>query len=794
MIFVDYPGHFIAALLMAGFAALVFFAFRSRDPRLRGGRPAPAKAGAKLKRHRLLLMVLQYAAVVLLLLVAWNPSRSKEHEIFSRNSVLALFDTSQSMSIAEDAIDARLDKAIAAFTERFRPSDSQGPQYRIFGFDRQAYYSGSVELLRRWGSQTDLHSAFALLHKYSDRKTDANLSAIRLADKVAGAIIFTDGQAADKNIEAYTPLDIKDFQTRLEPRREIVLVGVGSRQPQRDIAIKSITAPSRVAIDTAYNIQVAIAARGLRDPASREAKDEPVTIELLQDDRVIDSNQLDADKFSPGKNRQTQSRFETYEATLDFTMGADTIGSHTLSARAKPLEKEVNLANNLRSTVVNVTEEQKLKVLFYCQVANFNIGKIREALARDDKIQLDLGLDAIKNPALSQDVMQTCGYTKLPDNRQEFYKYDIIILGPCDADRLTPAQIDGLYSFVVDRGGGLILLPARAGTASQIWTRDKIRALMPAIIGPDKPPISPRLWGGGTSATGAEAKSEDSGRIELTFEGIDSKIISQADPDLLGEQLISAYCQITDAKPAASTLATVQDTPVICVHRVGRGRVCLVNISQLFLLYRQDHDGGLLHKLMSGLTSYVGRVANVEAGVELFAQRARHTSGGQVGGESDKVRFSAYVCDKSFAPVSGANVLLNVRGQALRMNQASPGYYAAEIENAGDETIVATAQAELNGAFLGEKTIAVNLPPVRTEMTDTELDEEFLAALAKKLNGKYVHIDDLAKDHDKSRFQAQIQIGSQTSMTSVWPTWLLLIPLCLLLGIIWYLRRAIGLV
>jgi len=758
MIFVDYPGHFIAGLLAVGFAALVVFAFRSSE-----------LLKAKLKRQRPLLMVLQYAAVVLLLLVAWNPSRSKEHQILARNSVLVLFDTSQSMSTSEDAQKTRLDKAVAAFTEKFHPSDSEGPQYKIFGFDRQAYYSGSVELLRRWGWQSDLHSAFTLLHKYSDGNTDANM--------VAGAVIFTDGQAADKNIEAYLPLSPRLSAVgrpveagvprpvagaKLSNGKEcrIVLVGVGSRQPQRDIAIRLITAPSRVAIDTAYNVQVVIAARGLNE--------QPVTIELLHNDRVIDSNQLDIHKPSPAKSRQTLSRSEVYETTVDFTMVADTLGTHTLSARVKPLEKEVNLANNQRSAVVQVAEEQKLKVLFYCQVANFNVGKIRQALARDDKIQLDLGLDAIKNPALSQDAMQTCGYTKLPDNREELYKYDIIILGPCDASSLTPAQVDGLYSFVVDRGGGLILLPARAGPTPDIWMNQKIRSLMPVIADPHKAP----------------GQSDNSANIELTFEGIDSKIISQTDLTSQ-DHLVSAYCRITDTKPAASTLATVRDTPVICVHRVGRGRVCLLNISQLFLLYRQDRDGGLLHKLMSGLTSYVGRVANVEAGVELFAQRPSE--------ESDKVRFSAYVCDKSFAPVSGANVLLNVRGQALSMNQASPGYYAAEVENAPDETIVATAQAEINGTFLGEKTIAANLPPVRTEMANTELDEEFLAALAKKLNGRYVHVDDLTKDAAQM-FQARVQIGSQIRMTSIWPTWLLLVPLCLLLSLSWYLRRAIGLV
>ena len=69
----------------------------------------------------------------------------------------------------------------------------------------------------------------------------------------------------------------------------------------------------------------------------------------------------------------------------------------------------------------------------------------------------------------------------------------------------------------------------------------------------------------------------------------------------------------------------------------------------------------------------------------------------------------------SFVPVAGANVLLNIRDEVLRMSQVDRGYYVAQVEDVQDQSIVATAQAEVNGVFLGEKTIAVNLPPVKTE-------------------------------------------------------------------------------
>ncbi|MHC4323798.1 MAG: hypothetical protein ACYSUX_05960, partial [Planctomycetota bacterium] len=127
------------------------------------------------------------------------------------------------------------------------------------------------------------------------------------------------------------------------------------------------------------------------------------------------------------------------------------------------------------------------------------------------------------------------------------------------------------------------------------------------------------------------------------------------------------------------------------------------------------------------------------------------------------------------------------------MNQVERGYYAVEAGDVHGQAIVATAQAEINGVFLGEKTVAVNLPPAKSEMTNVELDEKFLRELAGKLDGKYFYADDVGNDV-KQIFEARTRIGSSRRMTSVWPGWPLLIVLCIILGVNWFIRRAIGLV
>ena len=736
MVFVDYFGHFVSGLLLVVFAAVMVAAYLSHEAR-------------KAKFWRPLLWLFQYSAIVILLLILWNPSRPQMGESSARNSVLVLFDTSESMSVVEDESGTRLDKALSVFEERFQPHDPDGPVYRVYGFDRQSYYSDSADSLRRWGRQTNMHSALGALSKYeltmggdaleSEGSEDNKGQKVFNGGKVVGAVIFTDGQADDKNVNSYLPVSDKNIK--------VSIIGVGSKTPQSDISVKSIKAPSRVAVGMVYNVDVEVSGKNLGA--------ERVLLELLRGDYIIASRSVPGEKLSSG-------------LTEKFEVGAVRLGKESISARVSSAVKEVNAANNERSTMVEVIENARLKVLFYSQVVNFNIGKVRQALARDKKIELDIGLDAIKKSDLSKKASQMCGHVGLPEGEEGFYKYDVIILGPCAADRLSASQIDGLYSFVVERGGGLILLPGKSEYGPSGWKNEKIRALIPVAF----------------EAGRETERSMRTGRIELTAEGFDSKIVNKTELRNY-EDAVSAYYADAEKKPAASTLASVGGEPIVAVHRVGRGRVCLVNASKLFRWYREDLKGGMLQKFVSGLTSYVGSVTNAEAGVELFAER--------ISGQSNSLRFDAYVRDNQFAGISGATVLLSIGKDFYQMNPAGDGYYAVEVEDIVDESVVATVQAEIEGAFLGEKTIAVNLPALRNEMTNIELDSNFLVGLTKRLGGRYFYIDDFDKDISKG-YEGRTYVSSLSSMISVWPRWTLLLILCGILSINWFIRRAIGLV
>jgi hypothetical protein len=737
MIFADYPGHLVALGLLVAAAAVVLVAFGAGPLR------TPQRS-----RYRWFLAVLHYAAILLVLVILWNPSAWQKKETFGKNTVLAVFDTSESMSVADDGRESRLDRSLSRFAECLDKQGEEGPQYRVYGFDDRAYHCGSADLLRRWGSRSNLHEAVSLI-------ADCAMQDARDAthDEATGVVVFTDGRADDRDPRHYLPASREDLP--------VLVVGVGARSPRPDLAVETIASPAAAWVDTAYDVGVIVSAA--------KAPSAPVTLELLCDNEIIQTRQLNREEFHAGDPGAAQ-------ATVEFTVPAQQLGVHVLIARVKPGRGEINLANNARSASVEVMQERSLRVLLYTQWANFNIGKIRQALARDKHIRLDLGFDVIKSKPLSDRATRATGYMTLADLQAARNEYDVII----DGSSYISFERSDSYDFFAKRGGGLILLPGETvhalatdnqgrglSTLPLLFTQEKRSALATTVTaGPA------RLWPPQRDA------------IKLSFE---AEVARLFDPAILADPQwrISPYYRVSKTKPAAATLATVGDTPVVSVHRVGRGRVCLLNASKLFTLYREDRQGGALSELMCGLVAYLGRTPSQGANVELFAERTAE--------DPRRVEFNAYVMDKAFQPAPGANVLLTAGEQVVSMEPTGRGYYRATLDWGPAQSVVATAQAELNGSFLGERTLATNLSPVRDEMSSVDLDESFLKSLAERIRARYVHIDDL-DEKAAGLFVPRRQIGTTETVSSVWPRWPLLVILCVLLSAGWFIRRAIGLV
>ena len=224
---------------------------------------------------------------------------------------------------------------------------------------------------------------------------------------------------------------------------------------------------------------------------------------------------------------------------------------------------------------------------------------------RDKKVRLDFGLDAVVKPRLIASNTRLQGSASLPSSPSGYYGYDVVILGPCELDGLSPEQVDGLYSFVADRGGGLILLPGRAQFAPTHVRSPKLRTLLPAI----------------EERRSAQPDTQWRGVPELTLLGSSSRVLSTDDLKALAGGHVALLQRSSRPSRRVRSWQRSRIRPILYVHRVGRGQVALLNVRRLYEWYNADVNGGLLQRLLSGLTTYVGRVPESESAIEVFAAR-----------------------------------------------------------------------------------------------------------------------------------------------------------------------------
>ena len=172
------------------------------------------------------------------------------------------------------------------------------------------------------------------------------------------------------------------------------------------------------------------------------------------------------------------------------------------------------------------------------------------------------------------------------------------------------------------------------------------------------------------------------------------------------------------------------------------------------------------------------------ARIELFAHRDAKNA--------ELVKVDAYVYDHQYTPVPNATVLLHCEDTVIRMDAAEQGRYFTEL-NTAVEAMHLRAEAEAHDVFLGEKNLTVNLPLPRTEMDDIARADQFLYQLADAVGAEVIGAEELP-GRAPQIFEATGTVRNATGMVSSWPCWPLLIIVCGLLCVNWFLRRAWGLI
>lgn len=484
-------------------------------------------------------------------------------------------------------------------------------------------------------------------------------------EELAGAVFVTDGRATDDgSVEAAC----RRF-AHVSARVATVLVGAETNRA--DAAIVSVATPQAIFLGDKVRVGVNIRADDLK---GRRA-----TVRFCEGDREIDRREfpVDADAWV------REMRFVADPAGLGIQRYRVTLevdgGEEELANNEWPIEVAVS---DDRTNVLLVDRRPRwdfryLRNLFYGRDKSVNLQYV---LAEPDLLP---GAGGVLPAASAARAFGDAEAGSLPANREEWRRFDVVIVGDVSPRTLTPDVVAHLKDCVEERGATLVVV-AGPGPMPSAFARSAFADLLPVTV---------------TNEFGRVAADwqVQPAVFALSPSGLGAPLMALADSASENARLwnslppISARCTGVGVRPGADVLAyaggsTVWGDPLLVVQHRGRGKVMFLASDESWRLrYRR---GDMLHH------RFWGNVLRWGAGEKLAAG----TASARVGTDrlhyepGSTVRVTARFSDPTSAGLSDASPMARIecpdgtmRVVDLMPRAGAAGYYEAEVDGLSSE-------------------------------------------------------------------------------------------------------------
>jgi hypothetical protein len=569
-------------------------------------------------------------------------------------------------------------------------------------------------------------------------------------EPVAALLLLTDG-----NSNAGKPL--ANARTILEERKiPLLALGIGAAQPPSDIAISRVLAPRTAFSGDIVDLDVTLHRHGYED--------RPISLNVRERGRVLSEVTV-----PPG---------DESILTVDLAFAESASGFRHYRVAAELMPGEIVPDNNRRGVSINVLTDP-IKVLLVDEFPRWESRYLADMLERDKRV----GVDVVFGDTLGEGTLSSGGV--YPEEVAGLFRYDLIVLGDIDPKRLTLSQVSDLHSFVVHRGGTLVLM-AGAEHMPADWGLTPLGAIMPVS----------------TSPTDAQL-------------GFDRRGIAQAQPALqeafAGDELLqigrssSASARLWGALPGldwvrpgvtpaanAETLArTTRGDPLLLYANAGLGKVLYLG-SDSFWRWRYRARATFHRRLWSQilLWSVRGRTAGANPFVKIITDRAEYSP-------DEPITVKARVFDRDQRPLEGGTVsaeVFDAEGGLVR------NLRFVALDGSGGEY-----RARVSGLPRGEFRIV----PRILELADILLDVDYRFRVSDLPTNELIDLaqnetalrrfgDAYASVTDASQLLKAIPNVAVTEEYredfELWDTIYFLLLIVILLGAEWQLRKVVSLV
>ncbi|MGB2753544.1 MAG: hypothetical protein WBE00_00320 [Phycisphaerae bacterium] len=625
---------------------------------------------------------------------------------------------------------------------------------------------------------------------------------------LAGVVLVSDGR--HNTASPVEPL-AKQLGLQHAPVCPIVM---GSRNPPIDASILALEAPDTVTTKDKVLVAAEVKLDGL---AGHDAK-----VTLWDGDKAVDSKDI-------------RVAVDSLRTRVELADQPGTAGLHAYRVEIAPLPKEVLTTNNSFPATVSVTDDRTklllvegwprwefryIKNLFETRDSSV---KLQYVLFRPDRIaevpsRPAMSASATRPPELSQ-------ATALPENQEEWNKFDVIILGDVAPSMLPAEAQEAITQFVTQRGGTLVVV-----SGPKFMPHHYGNTPLAEIL-PVRCDASDSLF---------LASPERVFRIGLTVEGQAHTILREKVDPTENVQVWQSFPPIfwrhavTATKPGATVLAYAvpipppdflkpaaseaggnapkdgdeatlrrreafeRENPLLALHNVAAGRVLFLGFDSTWRL--RYGVGDTYHHRLWGQILRWATANKLPAGtdfVRIGTDRTRYPTG-------QPVQVRAKILRIDYSPVQSDTVavkILSPDGKTLRHPlkyiESSNGMYEAEVKGLPGGTYRVELDAPAAQPMLaseGLQTVWTQFsvdPAFLVETAELAPDRGLMSQLAALSQGIVAEPADAARVLDALGPGTVVEYERhEYVLWNSWPLWLAMI---LLASAEWILRKKVGL-
>lgn len=574
---------------------------------------------------------------------------------------------------------------------------------------------------------------------------------------LAGVFLITDGA----NNQGLSP---REAATQLKQENlPLYIYGVGITSP-RDIIVTNLMAPALAFLEDELLVNVRVRSQGLKGEKAR--------VYLKLDDEKVDEKEI---TFQ-----------ETGEQVVSLRFLPDQAGEFEITAGIDPRDDETEPKNNSLSRQLRIVDA-KIKVLLVEEAPRWEYKYLHAMLSRDRRIDL-MTILYEGDPSITHGE-DAPFQENFPANRDELFKYDLVIMGDIDPARISRLQMQYLNEFVSRFGGAFVMVAGKRHSPHK-FLNTPIEDILPVEF---NQPIGD---------TQQEVIADKKVRLELTTAGRESTMLQLSDQQ--GEnirrwkELPAVYwiARVTRAKPGAEVLVVDPDPlkatrfgpmPVVAVQQYGLGQSLFVGTDNTWRWRRNVGDkyyytfwGQIIQRL--SLSHVLGGSRRTQVDLD----KPNYLPG-------ERVRVFARLYRAGFEPVTDSE---------------APAFYTLKDDLMGEETQVNLRPvADQPGLYRGnfvapdpgswefgveldrERRTSFYVSDASFELGDTAMNASLLKEMAEISGGEFFREENIHQLPDRIAQRAE-KVRSPMEV-ELWSSPLYFLLILLIVTVEWVVRKLV---